>query len=100
MTTTPCPVGATEIAERLDVAHYTVHTWLRRGVMPEPEYPSVNGSRAWEWSSILRWAGRTGRIRTAELGVQYGEMFGEDPAPVRRGGRIVLPPSLSGDRTL
>lgn len=62
----PCPVGAAEIAERLDVKPQTVHTWRHRGLMPDPRW-TVSGQPAWEWREIEEWARRTGRLRSDEV---------------------------------
>ena len=56
-------VGATEIAERLNLAHaQTVHTLRRRH--PDFPEPVANLKRAhvWAWSDVERWARATGRL--------------------------------------
>jgi predicted DNA-binding transcriptional regulator AlpA len=60
------PVGAAEIAARLDVKAQTVHTWRHRGVLPPPRW-TVSGQPAWDWSEIEEWAKRTGRLKEADL---------------------------------
>lgn len=82
------PVGVIEIAQRLDVQDRTVHMWLYRGLLPPAEYDSINGSRAWEWTTILRWAGDTGRIPEVrqDLSDTFTIRFGHAPAPRRRAG--------------
>jgi hypothetical protein len=89
------PVGVLEIAERLGVSLRTAHIWLYRAAeyesmvpIPQPEYEQVNGSRAWEWHTILRWAGLTGHIHYGPSVDEYTRLFGEDPVPPRKGGRL------------
>lgn len=81
------PVGAKEIGARLGVNTRTVHMWKHRDLMPAPDLPRINGNDAWEWATVLRWAGITGRLRTRELAAQYETAFGEPPTPPRAGGR-------------
>ncbi len=89
----PDPVGALEIGPRLGVQERSVHMMRRRGVLPPPDYDNVNGVRAWEWRTILWWAGETDRLRTPESQAAYVTMFGENP-PVpsksRQVGVVVL----------
>lgn len=73
------PVGVLEMAERLGIQDRSVHMIRRRGQLPPPDYEQVNGSRAWEWSTILWWAGETDRLRTHKLLWEYRDMFGMDP---------------------
>lgn len=78
------PVGALEMAERLDIQDRSIHMIRRRGQLPAPDYEMVNGSRAWEWSTILWWAGETSRLRTPELQAAYRDMFGVSPPDLDR----------------
>lgn len=55
------PVGLSEIAQRLGVAHDTPYKWKLRGLLPEPRW-TVSGWPAWAWSDIEEWARATGRI--------------------------------------
>lgn len=55
-------VGLKEIAELLEVAPRTPHTWAHRGVLPTADHPSVNGYQAWDRGTILVWANRTDRL--------------------------------------
>lgn len=86
-----------EVAALLGVVEKTVHTWRFRQILPPPDFASVNGNAAWHWQTILEWAGRTGHIRDDEAGrdaaAQFRQLFGVDPAPHRKGGRIVTPPA-------
>lgn len=82
------PVGVLEIAPRLDVEDRSVHQWLHRHRLPDADYPSVNGTRAWEWATILWWAGETGRLRTADLVAEYVERFGHQPVAAERTRRM------------
>lgn len=90
------PVGVIEIAKRLGVKDRSVHMWryrTERGEMgvglglPVPDHRSVNGHGAWEWRTILAWAGRTGRLRDPDLAAEYRKLTGEDPAPEHQGGQ-------------
>jgi predicted DNA-binding transcriptional regulator AlpA len=55
------PVGAVEIAERLDVNRSTVDQWRQRGLLPDPTW-TVGGRPAWDWAVIAAWAKATGRL--------------------------------------
>lgn len=48
-------VGEAEIADRLGVKRATVHTWVRRKVLP-PSQGIVSGQPAWQWTTIEAWA--------------------------------------------
>lgn len=91
------PVGVLEMAVRLGIQDRSVHMIRRRGQLPAPDYDSVNGSRAWEWSTILWWAGETDRLRTPQLLWEYRDMFGREP-PTHGAERV--PPGVvpHGDR--
>ncbi len=54
------PVGAHEIAHALGVQPATVWQWKQRGLLPTPKW-TVSGAPAWPWSTISKWADRTGR---------------------------------------
>ena len=73
------PVGVLEMATRLGIQDRSVHMIRRRGQLPRPDYEQVNGSRAWEWSTILWWAGETDRLRTPALVQDYVDTFGIQP---------------------
>lgn len=55
-------VGATEIADRLDVARQMVHIWRQR----HPDFPEPVATLAmglvWYWPEVERWAKATGRL--------------------------------------
>jgi hypothetical protein len=55
-------LGIVEVAALLEVQPRTPRMWLFRELMPEAEYLSVNGQRAWKRRSILKWAAKTGRL--------------------------------------
>jgi predicted site-specific integrase-resolvase len=55
------PVGLSDIANRLGVAHQTAKQWKLRGLLPEPRW-TVSGRPAWEWKDVERWARKTGRL--------------------------------------
>ena len=73
------PVGVIEIAHRLGVRDRTVHMWSYRQILPPPDYDSVNGCRAWEWATMLEWAGRTGHIYADGAKTEYASKFGKEP---------------------
>lgn len=81
---TPDPVGVVEIAERLGVKDRSVHMWKRRDRLPPLDYPSVNGTGAWEWRTILWWAGETGRLYTGSSAEAFTDEFGATPNGVKR----------------
>ena len=56
------PLGAPEIGKFLNVGPRTVHAWRHRGVMPDPDYPAVNGHPAWRSDTVRSWAIATGRL--------------------------------------
>ena len=60
-------VGMVEISERLNVKHQTVRQWQQRALLPDPE-ATVSGVPVWKWSTIERWAKKTGRLTTEESG--------------------------------
>ncbi len=99
------PLGTLEVASMLDVKPRTVHQWVSRGVIPEPDFPVINGSRAWKRRTILGWAGATGHIRddAAELRALYKRTFRKHAIPHRRGGRLpqepTPPPAKRSPRT-
>ena len=82
------PVDAAAIAGRLRVQHDTVHRWHYResSSFPPPRW-KLGGAPVWEWTEVLEWAGRTGRLPTQELERQYEEMTGLEPEGSRRPGR-------------
>lgn len=78
-------LGLVEIAELLGVDKRTPHAWFYRDLMPEPDHPSVNGGRAWNRETVVRWAALTGRL-PVEL-AQEGVDLADRPLPIQRGGR-------------
>lgn len=54
-------VGEKEIARELDVKENTVHQWMVRRMLPQPD-GFVSGNPAWEWQTIEKWAWSTGRM--------------------------------------
>lgn len=96
------PVGVLEIAERLGVQDRSVHMMIRRGRLPVPDYETINGSRAWNWRTILWWAGETGRLRSSQLVQEYWTTFGLAPPIVEPNGRhpsgVVIRPDPTPDR--
>lgn len=56
------PVGAVEIAERLNVKRRTVDQWRQRATdFPAPRW-TVGGRPAWNWDEVEAWAKRTDRL--------------------------------------
>lgn len=55
-------IGITELGDFLGFARATTHMWGLRGALPEPDYRSVNGHKAWRRLTIVRWAAETGRL--------------------------------------
>lgn len=79
------PLGVKEVAEMLGVERRTVHQWTFRGAMPPADF-EVNGLPSWDVSTILQWAGLTGRLREEGLRAKYREVFGDEPKRPRRAG--------------
>ena len=79
------PVGVIEIADRLGVLDRSVHKMIQRGRLPQPDFDAVNGSRAWEWRTVLWWAGETRRLNREALRDEYRHTFRvEPPVPRKR----------------
>lgn len=87
------PMGVLEIAALLDVNVRTAHMWNYRDKLPPAEYLAVNGSKAWERATIIRWAGDTGRIRAGreDLHAEFRGLTGCNPIKERHGGRLSAP---------
>lgn len=83
------PVGVIEIAQRLGVLDRSVHKMIQRGRLPAPDYDSVNGSRAWNWRTILWWAGETRRLNREPLRDEYRRTFRMEPPVARKRSRNV-----------
>lgn len=81
------PVGTREVAQRIGVQERTVHMWGHRGRLPEPDWPSINGYRAWNWATILWWAGETGRLND-DLVAQYRATFGQTEPDLSPGRKV------------
>ena len=74
-------VGLQEISELLEVNKRTPHAWQYRRLLPPPDFPSVNGLKAWKRSTILTWAAKTGRLPASLRGEVSSEVL------IPRGGR-------------
>lgn len=83
------PVGVIEIADRLGVLDRSVHKMIQRGRLPTPDFDAVNGSRAWEWRTILWWAGETRRLNRETLRDEYRRTFRMEPPVPRKRTRNV-----------
>lgn len=79
-------LGLMEVAELLGVDKRTPHAWNYRGLLPEADHPAVNGSMAWERSTIVRWAAATGRL-PVELAREGVDLMEGKTLPIKRGGR-------------
>lgn len=85
------PVGVIEIADRLGVLDRSVHKMIQRGRLPDPDYETVNGSRAWDWRTILWWAGETRRLNRESLRDEYRRTFRTEPPVARKRSRNLGP---------
>jgi hypothetical protein len=74
-------VGLQEIAEMLEVNRRTPHAWQYRKLLPPPDYNSINGLKAWNRTTIIEWAARTGRLPSSLREEAQGDVT------VPRGGR-------------
>lgn len=84
-------LGVREVADFLDVKPRTVNQWVFRRLLPEPDV-ALHATSLWKRSTILRWAGDTGRLSRSVLRVEYEIRWKVEPVPYRRGGRIPEPP--------
>lgn len=78
-------VGLQEIADLLEVDKRTPHAWMYRRLLPEPDFDSINGLRAWRRTTIVRWAASTGRL--PESGSLGDEVPRSIKVPPYRGSR-------------
>ena len=63
-------LGAAEVARFLDVKPRTVAQWGVRRRLPEPDLV-LHATDLWKRSTILRWAGDTGRLSNPALRAEY-----------------------------
>lgn len=54
-------IGISELAEFLEVAERTPHSWGHRGLLPPQDF-IVNGHRAWYRETIIRWSVNRGKV--------------------------------------
>lgn len=95
------PVGLQEIIERLGVGASSPRQWRYRGIFPEPDYESINGLQAWEWETILRWAGATGRLGEGTGPYEeFVERFGSKPLERRVGGSMTAEQKARSEKLL
>lgn len=92
MTETDSIVGLQEIADLLEVNRRTPHAWQYRKLLPPPDYASINGLRAWDRSTIIQWAAKTGRLPSKLRQEASGEVL------VPRGGRQAKAENLAALR--
>lgn len=83
--------GVREVAAFLDVKPRTVNQWVFRRLLPDPDV-ALHATRLWKRSTLLRWAGDTGRLSRSVLRAEYEMRWKVEPVPYRRGGRIPEPP--------
>ena len=79
-------VTALEIADRLGRKPPTIAKWIELRQLPEPDGPISSWPHQWQWHTVLRWAGQTGRLFTPELQDLYRATFHNEPAPANKGG--------------
>lgn len=95
------PVGLQEIIERLGVSPSTPRQWRYRGKFPPPDYEAINGLQAWEWTTVLRWAGATGKLREGTaLYDEFVERFGSKPLEPRVGGSMTQEQAARSEKLL
>jgi hypothetical protein len=78
-------VGVLEIWPILEVKQRSPHQWKRRGKLPPADYPSVNGTEAWEVRTILTWADETGRLPESRQEL-FRATFEQEPRDHKRRG--------------
>lgn len=84
-------IGIGELGPFLGFRKITTYGWNSRGgILPPPDYPTVNGHAAWRRLTIVKWAAETGRL-PAWL-THEGERY--SPDGVRR--RHVRPTAPAG----
>ena len=54
--------GVSELPEFLGVKRTTAHVWGYRKQLPPPDFESINGFRAWNRLTVVKWAAETGRL--------------------------------------
>lgn len=82
-------LGLQEIADFLQVNKRTPHAWAYRKQLPAPDHESINGLRAWDRSTMVLWAGATGRL-PEELTDEFRGLAANEGTPmdpVKRGSR-------------
>lgn len=95
------PVGLQEIIKRLGVSPSTPRQWRYRGKFPEPDYEAINGLQAWEWETVLRWAGATGKLHEGtDLYHEFVERFGSKPLEPRVGGSMTPEQAARSEKLL
>lgn len=87
-------LGGREVAAFLNVRPRTVNQWRFRRRLPEADLV-LRATNLWRRSTILRWAGDTGRLRAPALRAEYEKRWEIEPLPYRQGGRIPEPPKPS-----
>lgn len=83
-------LGTHEVAEFLGVKPRTVSQWRSRRRLPEPDLV-LNATNLWRRSTILRWAGDTGRLSSTALRAEYERLWKVAAVPYRKGGPIPDP---------
>lgn len=75
-------LGVSELPVFLGVERTTAHVWGYRKQLPEADFDSINGFRAWKRNTVLRWAAETNRLPPWLMG--EGARFVPKGGPVRR----------------
>lgn len=56
-------IGISELPQFLRLkSPRTAASWQNRHLLPDPDYPSINGSAAWRRLTIIRWCATTNRL--------------------------------------
>lgn len=87
-------LSAQEVADLLGVKPRTVAQWVFRRRLPEPD-AAVHAKSLWKRSTILRWAGDTGRLASPALRAEYAQRWQVEPVRHRKGGRIPEPRTVA-----
>jgi len=68
-------VGAGDIARLLDTTRMTICGWRRNSGFPKP-FKTVGVVDLWQWSDVLAWGIKTGRVQLHAVNGDRGELEG------------------------